>query len=173
MNLAHAIPPVQSLDRNVEEKSILGSRTPSLNKTARAAKELHVNVNLSYTLHQITQISRCFQLPSYGLEFLLSLLRVEQELLHKCAKSPGSKISSITPNLQMKKLKQGTEVICFSLHVVTEVEKVLKLLMAPHHLGHVFLRYIFLISLSFPNLPSPLPPTPSTLSLATQLGSWD
>lgn len=27
----------------------------------------------------------------------------------------------------------------FSLHVVTEVGKVLKLLMAPHHLGHVLL----------------------------------
>lgn len=50
-----------------------------------------------------------------------------------------AKSAAFTPNLQMKKPKQGAEVICFSLHVVTEVEKVMKLLMAPRHLGHVFL----------------------------------
>lgn len=61
------------------------------------------------------------------MEYLFSLLRAKQEFLSDCARPLGSKSSSIIPNLQMKKPKQGAEVNFFSLYVVTEVEEVLTL----------------------------------------------
>lgn len=131
MNLAHDIPPVQSLDRNVGKKCILGCRTPFLNKSARAEKEIHVNINLSCTLYQISQISHCFQLSRYRLHTnwnsSFHYRKIEQEFIQECARSLGSKSSSIIPILQMTKPKQVADVICFSSQVVTEVEVVLKL----------------------------------------------